>query len=88
MFILGLVALCFSLSLIAQFSEDPERDKWQKPEEVVKSINLKPGDIVADIGAGTGYFTRYFAIAVSPGGKALGLDINPSLVQNMKEDAR
>ena len=87
LFISGLIALCFSVSLQAQSSEDPERDKWQKPEEVVKSLNLKPGDVVADIGAGTGYFTRYFAIAVNPGGKALGLDINPSLVQSMNQDA-
>ena len=78
LFISGLIALCFSVSLQAQSSKDPERDKWQKPEEVVKNLNLKPGDVVADIGAGTGYFTRYFAIAVNPGGKALGLDINPS----------
>lgn len=67
--------------------EDPERDKWQKPDEVVKSLNLNPGDVVADIGAGTGYFVRHFAKAVSPGGKALGLDIEPSMVQYMKEDA-
>ena len=67
--------------------EDPERDKWQKPDEVVKSLNLKPGDVVADIGAGTGYFTRYFAKAVTPGGMALGLEVDPSMVQYMKEDA-
>ena len=53
----------------------------------VKSLNLKPGNVVADIGAGTGYFTRYFAKAVAPGGKALGLEVDPSMVQYMKEDA-
>jgi ubiquinone/menaquinone biosynthesis C-methylase UbiE len=68
--------------------EDPERDEWQKPDEVVKSLNLKPGDIIADIGAGTGYFTKRFAKAVSPGGQALGLDIVPSRVQHMKEEAQ
>ena len=68
--------------------EDPARDKWQKPDEVVKSINLKPGDIVADIGAGTGYFTRRFAKAVAPEGKALGLDIELSMIKHMKEDAQ
>ena len=31
-----------------------ERDKWQKPDEVIKNLNLKPGDVIADIGAGTG----------------------------------
>ncbi|HLD19263.1 MAG TPA: methyltransferase domain-containing protein [Candidatus Nanoarchaeia archaeon] len=68
--------------------EDPERAEWQKPEEVVKKLELKPGDTVADIGAGTGYFTRLFATAVGPEGKAIGLDIEPSMVDYMKEDAR
>jgi arsenite methyltransferase len=68
--------------------EDPERDKWQKPAEVVKAMNLKPGDVVADIGAGTGYFTRHFAAAVGPSGKAIGLDIEPGMVKYMEEDAK
>ncbi len=68
--------------------EDPARDAWQKPEAVVRTLNLKPGDVVADIGAGTGYFTRHFAVAVGPGGKALGLEISSSMVQHMKEDAQ
>lgn len=67
--------------------EDPERDTWQKPEEVVKTMNLRRGDVVADIGAGTGYFTRRFAAEVGPEGKALGLDIEQSMIDYMKEDA-
>ncbi|MBI2987298.1 MAG: class I SAM-dependent methyltransferase [Deltaproteobacteria bacterium] len=72
----------------SQILEGPERDKWQKPDEVVKNLNLKPGDVIADIGAGTGYFTRRFAVAVGPEGKALGLEIEPSMVAHMKEDAQ
>jgi ubiquinone/menaquinone biosynthesis C-methylase UbiE len=68
--------------------EDPERDKWQKPAEVVKAMKLKPGDVVADIGAGTGYFTRHIAAAVDPSGKAIGLDIEPGMVKYMKDDAK
>lgn len=68
--------------------EDPERDKWQKPAEVVKMMNLKPGDVVADIGAGTGYITRHLAVAVGPGGKAIGLDIEQSMVDYMNNDAK
>ncbi len=68
--------------------EDPERDKWQKPAEVVKAMNLNPGDVVADIGAGTGYFTRHIAAAVGPSGKAIGLDIEPGMVKYMEEDAK
>ena len=68
-------------------SQNYGRDDWQKPDEVVKNINLKPGDIIADIGAGDGYFTRRFALAVSPGGVALGLEIASSNVESMREDA-
>ncbi len=68
--------------------EDPERDLWQKPLEIVKAMNLKPGNAIADIGAGTGYLTRHLAVAVGPEGKALGLDIEQSMVNYMIEDAK
>ena len=67
--------------------ESPERAKWQKPDEVVSALELKPGQTVADIGAGTGYFTRRFAAAVGPDGEAIGLDIEPAMVEYMKQDA-
>lgn len=67
--------------------EDPGRDAWQKPDAVVEALHLKPGDVVADIGAGTGYFTRRFAAAVGPEGRALGLDIEPGMIGYMKTDA-
>ncbi len=67
--------------------EDPARAEWQQPEKVVQSLNLKTGNVIADIGAGTGYFTRLFAAAVGSQGKAIGLDIEPSMVEYMKEDA-
>ncbi len=68
--------------------EDPERDAWQKPEEVVDAMKLGKGKIIADLGAGTGYFTRRFAVAVGPSGKAIGLDVEPNMVQYMRDDAR
>ena len=68
--------------------EDPERDKWQKPDEVVAALGLKPGETIVDIGAGSGYFTRRFAKAVAPDGKAIGLDIEPGLVDYMNSQAK
>ncbi len=67
--------------------EAPSRQEWQKPDEVVRALNLQAGNAVADIGAGTGYFTRRFAEAVGPGGRALGLDIEPGMVEYMRRDA-
>jgi ubiquinone/menaquinone biosynthesis C-methylase UbiE len=67
--------------------EDPSRDSWQKPAEVIKAMNIKNGDVIADLGAGTGYFTRRIAVAVGPEGKALGLEVEPSMVKHMNEDA-
>ena len=40
----------------AKVLEDPSRDEWQKPHDVVMALNLKPTETIADIGAGTGYF--------------------------------
>ena len=37
--------------------EDPKRDEYQKPHEVLTALNIKPGETIADIGAGSGYFT-------------------------------
>jgi arsenite methyltransferase len=72
----------------AQAFESPERAKWQKPDEVVRALNLRAGQAVVDIGAGTGYFTRRFATAVGPTGTAAGVDIEPAMVDYMKTDAK
>jgi arsenite methyltransferase len=68
--------------------ETPMRLGWQRPDDVVKALQLKPGAVVADIGAGSGLFTRRFAEAVGPTGEAIGLEIDPAMVEFMKEDAR
>ena len=72
----------------SQILEGSERDQWQKPDEVIKNLNLEPGDVIADMGAGTGYFTRRFALAVGPQGKALGLEIEAAMVEHMRQEAR
>jgi arsenite methyltransferase len=72
----------------ARAFEAPERAKWQKPDQVVSALNLKPGQTVVDIGAGTGYFTRRFARVVGPSGRAIGLDIEPGMIEYMHTDAK
>jgi len=71
----------------AKVFDDPQRDEWQKPAEVVRALKIEPGMTVADVGAGTGYFLPHLSRAVGPSGKVLGLDIEPDMVRYMKERA-
>ncbi len=45
--------------------DSTERDRYQKPSEVIDALKLKPGMAVADLGSGSGYFTRHFIEAVT-----------------------
>lgn len=65
--------------------ERPERDAYQKPEEVMRVLALRPGERVADIGAGSGYFTLRVARAVGPEGRVRALDINDPLLELLRE---
>jgi arsenite methyltransferase len=60
--------------------EGPGRDDWQKPEEVVAALELAPGDVVADLGSGGGYFTYPMAEAVGASGHVYALDVDESLL--------
>lgn len=60
--------------------ESPERDAWQKPDDVVSLLQLWPGNIVADIGAGTGHFEPRLAKAVGATGRVLALDVEPHMI--------
>src|SRR5882672_603308 len=55
--------------------DDPARDAWQRPQEVVAALMIRPGMTVADIGAGTGYFEPWLSRAVGGSGMVLALDI-------------
>jgi predicted methyltransferase len=67
--------------------ERPERIPGLKVDEVIASLKLKPGDVIADIGAGAGAYTIPFAKAVAPSGKALAVDIWPELLDYVNEKA-
>ncbi len=68
--------------------EDPARDEWQKPHEVVMALGLKPGETIADIGAGSGYFALRFANHVGPNGKVYAVDISPDMILHMNRRIR
>jgi len=60
--------------------DDPNRDAWQKPHEVIKALALKQDAVIADIGSGTGYFAVRFSHMV-PKGRIYGVDIEPDMVK-------
>jgi SAM-dependent methyltransferase len=70
----------------AKVFDDPERDAWQKPHEVIRALAPKPDAIVADIGAGTGYFSVRFAHML-PKGRVYGVDTEPDMVRYLAERA-
>jgi len=71
----------------AEIFDDPARDEWQKPDEVIRALKLAPEALVADIGAGTGYFAVRLARAV-PKGQVYGVDAEPDMVRYLGERAR
>jgi cyclopropane fatty-acyl-phospholipid synthase-like methyltransferase len=67
--------------------DDPKRDAWQKPHEVIQALALKPDAVIADIGSGTGYFSVRFAHMV-PKGRVYGVDTEPDMVKHLAERAK
>ena len=63
----------------------PERDQDQKPAQVVDALALKPGMKIADLGAGSGYFTRRFVEAIGDSGKVYVIDIEPQALKYVEE---
>lgn len=61
------------------------RGSWQHPEAVVSALNLEPGNQVADIGAGKGYFVPYFAAAVGPEGLVYAVEVDDDRVESLRD---
>ena len=70
----------------AKSFDDPARDAWQMPDRIIAALNLKRGQVVADIGAGTGYFTVRLAKAPTTP-KVYGVDIEPKMVSYLRDRA-
>ncbi len=67
--------------------DDPKRDPWQKPHEVITALKLAPDASVADIGAGTGYFAARLTHFV-PKGKVYAVDTEPDMVKFLEARAK
>jgi len=64
--------------------ERKSREIYSRRDKIVSALRLKKGERVADIGAGTGFFSMMFAKAVGPKGKVFAVDINPKFIQLIK----
>lgn len=65
----------------ADWLERPERNAEENTELLVDKLDLRPGQVIADIGAGTGYYSRRIARRIGPSGKVLAVDIQPEMLK-------
>lgn len=65
---------------LAPALDGPGRDAWQRPDEVIAALAVRPGARVADVGCGTGYFTLRLLRAVGPGGRVIAVDIQQGML--------
>jgi len=68
--------------------EDPSRDAYQKPHEVLSALELKPGEVIADIGAGSGYFAFRLAHHVGDKGRVYAVDVSPDMILHLNRRIR
>jgi ubiquinone/menaquinone biosynthesis C-methylase UbiE len=68
----------------ARVLNDPKRDAWQRPDAVIKALDLKPGEVIADIGAGSGYFAKRFTQHAA---KVYAVDIDEKLLGMVRDGA-
>lgn len=72
----------------APWLEREEREREERTDLLLAALALKPGMVVADIGAGTGYLSRRMAQAVGPAGKVLAVDVQPEMVRVLQQLAQ
>jgi len=87
--LLGLAAvLAGPVLLKMDFRRLFSRAGWQLPDRVVGSLRIQPGDRVADIGAGDGYFTFRLAEAVGPSGQVFAVEVTDELIGRLEQQAQ
>lgn len=82
---LAVVALSVSLAIAQREAGERARDAWQKVDEVFKAMGIRPGAIVADVGAGDGYFTVRLSRAVGSAGRVYAVDVSARVLARLRE---
>lgn len=72
----------------AGWLERSERAQEERTDLLLRALALKPGMVVADIGAGTGYLSRRMAGLVAPGGKVMAVDVQPQMIEMLEGRVR
>jgi len=67
------------------YLESEDRYRWQKPDQVIEALELSEGDVIADIGAGGGYFTERFSKSVGKNGRVYAVDVQNIMITLLKE---
>ncbi len=89
----GWIALALAAMLVAtswpelsrlDVTKGPTRAAWQRPDRVIAALGLEPGDRVADVGAGAGYFTFRLADAVGPSGRVYAVEVDEDKVRDLE----
>ncbi len=71
----------------ADWLDRNERESEEHPDAALDALQLKPGMVVADVGAGTGYMTLRMARRVGPNGKVYGEDLQPEMLRRLRQNA-
>ena len=76
--------LATTLAVAAPSAQESRRDAWQNVDGIFAAMNVKPGAVVADVGAGDGYFTTRLSKAVGESGKVYAVDVNPAQLVRLR----
>ena len=71
----------------AEWLDRSERESEENPEGALDAIGIKPGMVVADVGAGTGYMSLRMAKRVGPSGKVYSEDVQPEMLRRLRQNA-
>jgi len=81
--------ICLAILLINfAHAQNRGRDKWQKPESIMDSIGIKEGNIIGEVGAGSGYFTLKLAKRVGKSGLVYANDIKNSVLKDLENNSK